>query len=754
MWRKMLCQFLASLLGVLVFTGGQVWAVQVPLIITNPEGIAKTAEPITSGVPFAQGVLTDAGRVRLVRSTTEIPAQFLVTARWPDGSIRWLLCDFQTDLPASGSAAALLQTGLAPTPVTGVTITNDADLLTVNTGAASFSFTKSEFAVDGFSFTASYGGNVYTAIPDPDGWTVEESGPLKAVVLVDGGWQRSGTVLRDNLIRFRARLFFYRNKGWVRAALTFKNSNSYGWEQNPSPNLTINGLDFGSTPLLASPGTYVFGSSVERTFEAVIPPTGAASVRDTRYNGNGTLATGYAADRPLATAPPSYYVTTQAWGRFTPPLAGQPADRQQDFDRFEKLHRALVNPADLEDPPGLTGITAFQHLYQDIADWHNYGDLRWGGDNGIWSGNHYDWSYGMYLQFMRTGYLPFANLARIMARHEIDLDIYHTNLDGTAFNYQKDWESRPSHDDPGNTFGGGRPSHTWVQGYALHWLLTGDPRGRDAFEEIIEGVRQYVYESFNGEGHVDTNEIRIQGWLTENLVALWRINPEATLATTNYGPKTIPQAIKDIVQNVFDREQAAGGQGFVYAGDSTFPDPNLREPLMNCYFIEPAARAYEEVFAGRDQVYADQLLNLVTRMTRFLMSVTYGGDTNGAGLYRPRQLPYTIDIRGTNGEGQIPYLLMASNAAGFCYLHGQGTAFLDYARKAFRDYIRYMGAASPDTYTDPALRTPTCYNSNIYVDTESKVHGWSSRYGMYYLTAVNTARVSPGHLLLLLLASD
>jgi hypothetical protein len=137
-------------------------------------------------------------------------------------------------------------------------------------------------------------------------------------------------------------------------------------------------------------------------------------------------------------------------------------------------------------------------------------------------------------------------------------------------------------------------------------------------------------------------------------------------------------------------------------------------------------------------------------MTGFLMSVTYGGDTNGEGLYRPRQIPYMVNISGTNGEGQIPYLLMAANAAGFCYLQGQDRAFRDYARLAFRDYIRYMGVAGPDQYIDPSRRTPTCYNSDVYVNTESKVHGWSSRYGMYYLAAeAQGADLTPVNLLLL-----
>jgi hypothetical protein len=719
MLQKFLCLALASLLNGLVFAAGEAAALEVPLTIKNPEALAKVAEPITSGVPLAQGVLTDPGKVRLLQGAREIPAQFLATARWPDGSVRWLLCDFQTDLPAHGTATALLVTGKAPGAVTGVIVNNGPSVLVVTTGLASFLFNKTQFSVKGLHFTASYGGNDYAAVPDPGGWTVEELGPLKAVVRVDGGWKRPGVVLRDNLSRFRARLFFYRHKAEVRVALTFKNNNSFGWGNglNAKPNLTITGLDFGS-PLLV-PGSYVFGSGVEKTIETLVFPEGAVLVCDSRYNGNGTVATGYVADRPLAVAPPSYYAATLAWGRFLPPLAGQPPDRQQDLDRFEKLQRAKVNPADLENPPNLTGITAWQHLYQDIASWHDYGDLRWGGDFGIWSGNHYDWIYGMYLQFMRTGFLSFANLARVMARHEIDLDIYHTNNDDPAFNYQKNWESRPSHNNPNNTFGGGRPSHTWAQGYALHWLLTGDPRGRDGFEEILEGVRQYVYESFNGQGYIDTNEIRIQGWLTENLVTLWRLNPEARLKTTNYGSKTIPQALKDILQNVFDREKAAGSQGFVYAGDP--PDPHLREPLMNCYFIEPAAKAFEEVFAGRDPVYAQQLLALATRMTRFLMSITYGGDTNRQGLYRPRQIPYLVDTRGPNGEGQIPYLLMAANAAGFCYLHGQGGPSWTMAgwpsgttaaiwELPIRTAISIRRGAPPPATTPPsiAIRNPRC----------------------------------------------
>ncbi|MCX6551822.1 MAG: hypothetical protein NTY02_12625, partial [Acidobacteria bacterium] len=304
---------------------------------------------------------------------------------------------------------------------------------------------------------------------------------------------------------------FFRGKDEARVWLTFRNNNSFGWDaggdgQPRQEDVVLTGAGFGSATLLGAGGSYHLGSGVEKTWETVVPASGSTNVRTTRFAADGTLLGGDAPPRPLAAASPDYYASTRAWGRIGLPVSGQAADRQADFDRFERIQRAKVDSSAVENPPGLTGMTAWGHLSRDLASWNDYGDLRWDGNGcGTLSSNHYDWSYGMFLQFMRTGYLGFADAARVFARHEIDFDIYHTGADGPAFNYQKNWEDRPSHDNPDNCFGGGRPSHTWSQGYALQWLLTGDRRGKDAFDEIQEGVRQYVYESFNGEGYVDTS---------------------------------------------------------------------------------------------------------------------------------------------------------------------------------------------------------------------------------------------------------
>ena len=76
----------------------------IPLAVRNPHAFAVDQWPITTGVPFAQGTLGSAEQVRLVRGEEEVPAQVQLTARWPDGSVKWLLVTFLASAPAAGQA--------------------------------------------------------------------------------------------------------------------------------------------------------------------------------------------------------------------------------------------------------------------------------------------------------------------------------------------------------------------------------------------------------------------------------------------------------------------------------------------------------------------------------------------------------------------------------------------------------------------------------------------------------------------------
>ncbi len=73
---------------------------RVPLSILNEPGAVISGLPITVGVPFPRGALSDPANVRLVdKDGREQPLQVKETGRWSRfGPVKWLLCDFTVDL--------------------------------------------------------------------------------------------------------------------------------------------------------------------------------------------------------------------------------------------------------------------------------------------------------------------------------------------------------------------------------------------------------------------------------------------------------------------------------------------------------------------------------------------------------------------------------------------------------------------------------------------------------------------------------
>jgi len=161
--------------------------------------------PLTSGVPFAQGVLGSADHIRLLDARgVEAPLQTRPLLQWPDGSVKVALLDVAA--PDSGAAEPMtLEYGrdVRRAPVQGgVTISQAGAALTVSTP-----FVKMEFRHDRSGlFTRAWAGDVlatnddaparilitddagavYDTLGPPDNLVVEAPGPLRAVVRLDG----------------------------------------------------------------------------------------------------------------------------------------------------------------------------------------------------------------------------------------------------------------------------------------------------------------------------------------------------------------------------------------------------------------------------------------------------------------------------------------------------------------------------------------------------------------------------------------
>lgn len=157
------------------------------------------------------------------------------------------------------------------------------------------------------------------------------------------------------------------------------------------------------------------------------------------------------------------------------------------------------------------------HAKREVIDeygWRHFGEvyadhenLHYDGDRPVVShyNNQYDVLQGLLLHFGRTGKPEWLELAQDLARHVIDIDVYHTREDKAAYNGGFFWHTdhyagagRAAHrtysgDHPlakaGKPYGGGPSNeHNYTSGLLLYHYLTGSPLAREAVLTLAEWV--------------------------------------------------------------------------------------------------------------------------------------------------------------------------------------------------------------------------------------------------------------------------
>ena len=148
----------------------------------------------------------------------------------------------------------------------------------------------------------------------------------------------------------------------------------------------------------------------------------------------------------------------------------------------------------------------------DEYGWRDFGDVpadheqtHYHGPNTIVShyNNQFDMIYGGILQLASTGDLKWFDLLDPLARHVMDIDIYHTSEDRAAFSGGLFWHtdhyvdaSSSTHrtysrhnQKPGQSYGGG-PSceHNYTTGLLYYHFLTGSPEARESVLSLADWV--------------------------------------------------------------------------------------------------------------------------------------------------------------------------------------------------------------------------------------------------------------------------
>jgi hypothetical protein len=195
----------------------------IPFSLDNPWAFSLHGVPLRCSVPLPEGAVKDPARelVLLDEKAKDCGAQWRVLSTWDDGSARFALMDYAEAELAPRSARAYTLKRRQPRTVKApkrqtIKVKQTAATLTVDTGRLTWKFSRKKFSL-GTAITCAGRdwlegqtsdlcvmdelGTVFHASAGEYSITVEEKGPHRAVVLIEGNHGRGDKRFMDYWIR-------------------------------------------------------------------------------------------------------------------------------------------------------------------------------------------------------------------------------------------------------------------------------------------------------------------------------------------------------------------------------------------------------------------------------------------------------------------------------------------------------------------------------------------------------------------------
>lgn len=199
-------------------------------------GIDREQEPVTIGMPFPKGALYEKNSMPQIALQGTQEYQFRTLKKWHDGSVQWVLIDFQADVKSDGknnNVHVIRGNGNSA----GKLAEDNDEMITVNTGVMVVQIRKKGFnlfdnvSVDGSEIIAkgkSRGCIVtgkereeYLAFNDAKARVlIEENGPVRAVVKAEGTHIEKDKRMMD----YTVRMHFYKGKHRAKVFYTLRNA--------------------------------------------------------------------------------------------------------------------------------------------------------------------------------------------------------------------------------------------------------------------------------------------------------------------------------------------------------------------------------------------------------------------------------------------------------------------------------------------------------------------------------------------------
>ncbi|HUU27082.1 MAG TPA: hypothetical protein VM123_04650 [archaeon] len=250
------------------------YSLEIPLTVRESEGFTRRSEPVTVGVNLPRGAVTDLGTLCIFAPGNKaLPCQFETTATWPDGSVKWVLADFQADCPARGTAGySLRDSGARPQEPSLLEVLRTAGGVTVTTGPFRCTIKKEGFdlfsavyldhnrdgsfieeervdsgdQMPGIQVVDDLGRKLSSRWGKVKSFEVEAEGPVRATVAVKGAIADTDG---ESWLDYTARLHFYSGTGLVRVFFTLENHN---------PTIPLTDKNGDKHWLMGRPGSFFF----------------------------------------------------------------------------------------------------------------------------------------------------------------------------------------------------------------------------------------------------------------------------------------------------------------------------------------------------------------------------------------------------------------------------------------------------------------------------------------------------------------
>lgn len=567
-----------------------------------PEG--RGPWPVNGGIPLSAGELADATKCRLLDAQGKpVPAQFTNLSAWPDGSVKWLLVSL---MHRGGGPQYVLEYGnavQAPKAAKGLVVARDADGLRIVNGALQYSLSRTAFGpaglverdtdgdgkfdtvlnkpTPGFTLTDA-DGNRYTSSAEPCTLTVEEQGPVRTVVLAEGGFAGE----KGNLMSWRCRMYFYAGFDGVHTVFTLisdagksvqpptmtpitsltlpvraagGNAARVRWLQDDAGRVVTEQGGKSETKAAQGQGWAklggvtvalkdfwqlypkaftVEGDTITTEIFPQLPADEYAQYTDPKLltqhyywakGGKYQIPTGVAPSYDLMFYFGDEAPQQVAAAHQTPALLTAAPDQYCGSKAFMDL--APEKPGVFEDfqkfvRQGLEGLEQRRVQGREYS-WMDYGD--WYGERAVnWGNQEYDLQWGLLLQFVRNGDLRFFDRAEQAARHTAGIDSvnYSPIPDRLGLQYYHclghtggfGMERVPGAEYWFETTGS-NTGHMWSQGTITTYCLTGDRRYLVPTQRLADWLAGPYARSFEYYVH------RNYGWSVVALLGVYHVDP-------------------------------------------------------------------------------------------------------------------------------------------------------------------------------------------------------------------------------------